>query len=109
MITGHRWETDASERGERFSSCLNVADISRCVFDPNDAMVVSQPLPHVRLCAALDASCRDLGAHVGTRGVWGGSVRMMWRGDTTRFCCVSFYSLHVYRINKNTLARKSCN
>lgn len=49
------------------------------MFDPNDAMVVSQPLPHVRLCAALDASCRVLGAHVGTKGVWGGGgpVRMM--------------------------------
>lgn len=74
VITGHRWETDASERGEGFCFCPNVADPGRCAFDPNDAMVASQPLPHVRPCAALDASCRDHGAHVGTRGVLGGGL-----------------------------------
>lgn len=65
MITGHRWETDASERGEGFGFCLIVADPGRCAFDPNDAMVASQPPPHVlRWMGAAGTSAR-------TRGVLG--------------------------------------
>lgn len=93
MITGHRWETDASERGEGFCVCLNVSDPGRCAFDPNDAMVASQPLPHVRTCAALDASCRELADTSGREGSWrrGGVCKVDVRLERglTGFCCVS--------------------